>query len=53
MNLPVAGKYCPADGYTKREYVKELLKNLNHDEHGVKERIFTAIRNSDIMTSSE
>ncbi len=53
MNLPVAGKYCPADGYTKREYVKEMLKNLNHDEPGVKERIFTAIRNSGIMTSSE
>lgn len=48
MKLPVVDKLCPADGYTKREYVKDLLKQLNYDNPGVKERIFTAIVNSDI-----
>ena len=48
MDLPVMGKVCPADGYTKREYAKDLLKQLNHDNPGVTERIFTAIERSDI-----
>ena len=35
---------CPADGYTKRDYVKQLLKKLNQENPGVKERMFTAIQ---------
>ncbi|MCR5673270.1 MAG: tRNA 2-thiocytidine(32) synthetase TtcA [Lachnospiraceae bacterium] len=46
MDLPVAGKFCPADGYTKREYAKNLLNQLNRDNPGVKDRIFTAIEGS-------
>lgn len=42
-NLPVAKSPCPADGRTKREYAKELLKGLNHDYKGTKQRMFTAI----------
>lgn len=45
MNLPVAKNPCPADGYTKREYVKNLLKQLNTENPGVKERMFAAITN--------
>lgn len=45
-NVPVVKSPCPADGYTKREYVKNLLKNLNRENPGVKERMFTAIQNS-------
>ena len=48
MDLPVMEKMCPADGYTKREYVKELLTKLNHDNPGVKDRMFTAIEGSTI-----
>lgn len=43
--LPVAKSPCPADGNTKREYVKQLLKQLNQENPGVKERMFTAIMN--------
>ena len=48
MDLPVAGKYCPADGDTKREYVKQLLHKLNEENPGVKDRMFTAIQRSDL-----
>lgn len=43
--LPVAKSPCPADGYTKREYAKNLLRQLNQEHPGVKERMFTAILN--------
>jgi len=42
-NLPVVKSPCPADGNTKREYVHQLLQQLNHEHHGVKNRMFTAI----------
>ena len=44
MNLPVVKSKCPADGITKREYAKELLKTLNKEHPGTKERMFTAIK---------
>lgn len=47
-SLPVVKSACPADGYTKREYVKQLLKQLNAEHPGTKERIFTAIINGNI-----
>ena len=43
-NVPVVKSPCPADGHTKREYVKQLLKQLNQENPGVKERMFTAIQ---------
>lgn len=46
--LPVIKSPCPADGHTKREYVKNLLRGLNLENPGVKERMFTAIQNSDM-----
>ena len=46
MNLPVCKSPCPADGNTKREYAKDLLKNLEHENPGTRERMFTAIANS-------
>lgn len=42
-NLPVAKSPCPVDGYTKRQYAKELIHQLNHDHPGAKSRIFTAV----------
>lgn len=46
--LPVAKNPCPADGYTKRQYVKELLTQMNRDNPGCKDRIFTAILSGNI-----
>lgn len=48
MKFPVMGKKCPADGNTKREYVKNLIKQLNHENPGVAARMFTAILRSSI-----
>lgn len=45
-HFPVVKSPCPADGNTKREYVKNLLKQLNKENPGVKERMFTAIVNN-------
>lgn len=42
-NLPVLKSPCPADGNTKREYVHQLLQSLDHETHGTKNRMFTAI----------
>jgi len=47
-NLPVVKNPCPVDGYTKRQYVKELIKNLQSENHGLKERLFHAIQISNI-----
>ena len=46
--LPVCKNPCPVDGKTKREYVKQLTKQLNLDAPGVKERFFHAITEGNI-----
>lgn len=46
--LPVEKNPCPRDGVTRREYVKQLLKQLNQENPGVKNRMFTAIENGAI-----
>lgn len=43
-DVPVVKSPCPADGHTKREYIKNLLRQLNLENPGVKERMFTAIQ---------
>ena len=45
FQMPVVKSPCPADGNTKREYIKNLLQKLNQENPGVKERMFTAIQN--------
>lgn len=47
-NVPVVKSPCPADGHTRREYVKNLLRQLNQENPGVKERMFTAIQNGSL-----
>ena len=47
-NLPVVKSKCPVDGYTKRQYAKELVKQLNTEHPGAKNIMFTAILNGDI-----
>lgn len=43
--LPVAKSKCPVDGHTKREYVKNMVKQLNKENPGCKERFFRAVLN--------
>ncbi len=47
-DLPVVKSACPADGYTKREYAKNLVRQLNLEHPGAKERMFAAITNGNI-----
>ncbi|MCR4704917.1 MAG: tRNA 2-thiocytidine(32) synthetase TtcA [Lachnospiraceae bacterium] len=47
-NITVVKSPCPADGHTKREYAHELLRDINLNAPGVKERMFTAIRSAHI-----
>lgn len=46
--VPVVKSPCPADGHTKREYIKQLVRQINLENPGVKERMFTAIRSSNL-----
>lgn len=46
--LPVIKSPCPADGYTKREYAKNLVHQLNQEHPGARERMFAAILRGDI-----
>jgi len=43
-DVPVVKSPCPADGHTKREYIKKLLQQINFENPVVKERMFTAIQ---------
>lgn len=43
MNLPITKNPCPIDGSTKREYIKNLIRQLNMENPGVKKRLFHAI----------
>ena len=43
--LPVIKNPCPADGETKREYAKNLVKQLEHENPGFKDRMFHAVIN--------
>lgn len=47
-HLPVAKSRCPIDGLTKREYAKDLVKQLNQEHPGARNRMFTAILNGNI-----
>lgn len=43
MNLPVVKSACPMDGHSKREYAKNLVKQLNKEHKGARDRMFRAI----------
>ena len=47
-SLPVVKSQCPVDGHTERERTKIFLNDLEHSDHGVKKRIFGALRRSGI-----
>ena len=44
LELPVVHTPCPADGNTKREEIKQLIRTLEHQNHGVRQRIFGAVQ---------
>ncbi|MGN0143135.1 MAG: ATP-binding protein [Roseburia sp.] len=46
--LPVVKNPCPMDGSSKRQYAKELVRQLNLDHPGVKKRLFHAITEGNI-----
>lgn len=48
MQLPVFKNPCPADGNTRREYAKQLVKQLTKENPGCRERMFTAIQNGNL-----
>lgn len=48
-NIPVIHNECPADGYTQREYMKDLIKRLEKEmTPGLRKRLFRAIHDSSI-----
>ena len=46
--LPVVKSRCPVDGFTKRQYAKDLVKELEATHTGARNRMFTAILNGNI-----
>ena len=48
LELPIVKNSCPADGNSKRQYVKELVARLEKENPGFKTRAFTAIVNGDV-----
>lgn len=46
--LPVCKNPCPMDGHTKREYVKQLIKKIEHENPGAKDRMFRAVLSGEI-----
>ena len=47
-NFPIANKSCPMDGYSKREYIKNIILQLGKNIPKIKSQIFGAIKRSDI-----
>lgn len=46
QNLQVVQNPCTANGHTKRQYIKELIKHLSVDNRDIKNTIFGAIKRS-------
>lgn len=42
-SLPIVENTCPADGNSKRAYVKDVLNRLDAENRGLKDRAFTAL----------
>jgi tRNA 2-thiocytidine biosynthesis protein TtcA len=46
-NLPTIQTKCPADKKTKRQYIKDLLKEIEKEIPDAKERVIQALQNTD------
>lgn len=47
-HLPVVGNPCPVDGATKRQYAKNLVRQIHQDHPGARQRIFRAVMDGNI-----
>ena len=47
LDLPVVKNPCPADGHSKREEIKELIRTLSKDYPQVKDYMIAALRNTE------
>lgn len=47
-DLPVCKNPCPVDGHTKREYVKKIIREIERENPGTKDRMFHAIVNGNL-----
>ena len=47
LELPVIKNPCPADGHSKREEIKELIRTLSRDYPQVKDYMIAALRNTE------
>ena len=47
-HLPIVKNPCPADGNTTRQYMKDLIMNLEMKNKGLKQQIFHAVKTSEI-----
>ena len=48
QGLPVCKNPCPMDGYTRRQYVKEMLHRIYEEVPGADKRLFRAVINGNI-----
>ncbi len=48
QGLPVCKNPCPMDGYTRRQYVKELLRCIYEEVPGADKRLFRAVIDGNI-----
>jgi tRNA(Ile)-lysidine synthase TilS/MesJ len=46
-NFPIVTSSCPANGFTKREYIKELTYKLEEDIPGLKNNLLNALSNTE------
>lgn len=49
LDIPVVHNPCPANGYTKRQEIKDMLTDMSKEDRELKKRLFTAIQNSNIQ----
>lgn len=47
-SLPVVKSVCPVDGHTNREKTKNMIAQLEKNDHGIKDRIFGALARGNI-----
>ena len=52
-NVPVVKSPCPVDGYTKREKIKNFIEEQSKEYPGLDEKVFGAIKRSDIRGWSQ
>lgn len=49
LEFPIIKKCCSMDGFSKREYMKDLIRGLGHDIPKIKANLLGAIKRSDIQ----